>query len=365
MANLNWERICVLVVDDNAFMRRLLSSALRVFGVRRIVEEADGAAAIERLKLRGAERIAAGLGEVDLILSDYMMPGIDGNLFLRWVRTGEGAPDRFVPFVMVSGAASRDVVQEARDAGVNGVLAKPFSVQSLADKVLSIVNANHQFILAQGYFGPDRRRTTLPAEGEPQRTTLPIEEERRQTTPHQIQTVRPGSNIRTLRDNVRAIHFRPDNRVRVKLGPEAMRGPVEFDPEVIRAAEERIQELVGDYAAWVEKYIESMATSLAALTPADAPLKSNRTHVANINRIAHELHNQGGTFDYQLITDFGMSLIGATDNPDMLIGDNTLKLIEAHIDAIRTVFKNRIQGTGGDVGAQLLREIKRAVVKYT
>lgn len=373
MTNLKWEKICILVVDDNAFMRKLLSSALRAFGVRNIVEEADGTAAIKRLKLSRSDPIGAGLGQVDLILSDYMMPGIDGILFLRWVRTGEGAPDRFVPFIMVSGMASREVVQEARDVGVTGVLAKPFSVNSLADKVLTIVNANRQFILAQGYFGPDRRRGNSSAEEE-QRTSLPeeerlttllVEEERRQTTPNQIQTVTPDSKIRTLRDNVRAIHFLPDNRVRTKLGPEALRGPVEFDPEVIRAAEERIQALVGDYASWVEKYIDSMAASLAALKPRDRPLKRNRAHIANINRIAHELHNQGGTFDYQLITDFGVSLIGATNDPDMRISDNTVKLIEAHIDTIRTVFKNRIQGTGGEVGAQLLTEIKRAVEKYT
>lgn len=364
MANLRWEEICVIVVDDNSFVRRLLASALHAFGVRNIVEEADGAGAIERLKLSRTDPIEAGIGEVDLILSDYMMPKVDGTLFLRWVRTGEGSPDRFVPFVIVSGMATKDVVQEARDAGVTGVLAKPFSVKSLADKVLSIVNANRQFILAPGYFGPDRRRTTYSAEEE-QASKLHFEEERRRTRPEEIQTVKPDSNIRTLRENVRAIHFLPDNRVRIKLGPDALRGPIEFDPEIIRAAEERIQALVGDYSRWVEKYINSMAASLLALRPEEKARKSNRMQIAKINQIAHELHNQGGTFDYQLITELGASLIGATDDPEMKISGNTIKLIQAHIDGIRTVFKNRIQGTGGEVGEELLAEIKRAVVKYT
>ena len=48
----------------------------------------------------------------------------------------------------------------------------------------------------------------------------------------------------------------------------------------------------------------------------------------------------------------------------MAITDNSRKLIEAHINAIATVFKNRIQGDGGEVGAQLLSEIARAVKKY-
>ena len=354
MLDLKWDAISVLVVDDNAFMRKLLTSTLSTFGIKNINQEVDGVGAIERLKLSLTDPIEAGLGEVDLILSDYMMPGIDGNLFLRWIRTGEGAPDRFVPFVMVSGLASRDVVREARDAGVTGVVAKPFSVKSLADNILAVINSHRQFILAQGYFGPDRRRSVVA-----------VPDERRKTTSKQIQTVTPDSKIRALRDDVRAIHFLPDNRLRAKLGAEGSRRPVEFDPQVIRAAETKIQTLVGDYAVWVQKYFDTLDESLVGLKQGMTSKKSNRRHIANINRVAHELHDQGGTFDYQLITEFGMSLFRATDDPEMQISESTCHLIQAHIDAMRTVFKNRIQGMGGKVGAQLLDEIKRAVEKYT
>ncbi len=354
MLDLNWDQICVLVVDDNAFMRKLLTTTLGAMGIKKIVVEADCASAIERLKLSRTDPVEASLGQVDLILSDYMMPGVNGNLFLRWVRTGEGAPDRFVPFIMVSGVASKNVVGEARDSGVSGILAKPFSANSLAEHILLVVNKNRQYVLAQGYFGPNRRHSVTK-----------VSVERRATTPEQVQTVTPESDVRTLRDDVRAIYFHPDNRIRKKLGPNAMRKPVEFDPQVILAMEARIQDLVGDYADWVEKHIESMSQSLAKLAPATEPTKTNRKNIANINAIAHELHGQGSTFDYPLITDFGMSLFHATENPEMKITNNTLKLIEAHVNAIQTVFKNRVQGGGGEVGTQLLSEIARAVKKYT
>ena len=177
--------------------------------------------------------------------------------------------------------------------------------------------------------------------------------------------MKPDSDVRTLRDDVRAIYFHPSNRIRAKLGSNAAHGPVEFDPQVIRAIEARIKDLVGDYAVWVEKHIESMSVSLAKLKPTRKPSKADRKNVANINRIAHELHGQGSTFDYPLITDFGESLFSATESAEMKITENTRKLLEAHINAISTVFKNRIQGNGGEVGAQLLSEIARAVKKYT
>lgn len=353
MLKLNWDRICVMVVDDNAFMRRLLVSTLNCLGITDTLGEPDCASAIERLKMSKTDPIEAGLGEVDLILSDYLMPGVDGNLFLRWIRTGNGVPDRFVPFIMVSGAADRFVVEEARDAGVTEFLAKPYSVKSVADRILAVINNPRQFVLVRAYFGPDRRRTNVA-----------VAVERRRTKLSEIQVVQPDSKVRTLREDVRAIHFRPGNKLRNKLGPNARRRPVEFDPQVIRAAEERIQQLVGDYADWVTKYIESMMNSLAALRPGKRAQRHNRKPIANISRIAHELRGQSGTFDYPLITEFGKSLYEATMDPDTVITEDKRKLIAAHIDAIRTVFKNRIQGSGGEVGSALLREIEQAVKRY-
>ena len=353
MRKLHWDRICVLVVDDNAFMRNLLQTTVKAFGISDTVTEADGAAAIERLKLSMTDPIAASLATVDLIISDFVMPGVDGNLFLRWIRTGNNVPDRFVPFLMVSGAADKYVVEQSRDSGVTEFLAKPFSAQTVADRILQIINSPRQFVLAPGYFGPDRRRAHFF-----------FDEERRVTEPWQIQIVKPDSRERTLREDVRAIHFRPNNRIRHKLGVRNYSEPLYFDPMIIQAAERRIQALVGDYADWVKKYIKSMADSLAALAPDDEHRQTNKKHVANINRIAHELRGQGGTFDYPLTTKLSKSLYEATMDPDHRVSGEYRKLVEAHIDAIRTVFKNRITGDGGEVGQALLHDIEVAVKKY-
>ena len=353
MLRFNWDRICVLVVDDNAFMAQLLVSTLKPLGIENAIGESNCASAIERLKLSNTDPIGANLGEVDLIMSDYLMPGVDGNLFLRWIRSGDDVPDRFVPFIMVSGAADRHVVEAARDAGVTEFLAKPYSAKSVADRILSVVNNPRQYILCNGYFGPDRRRTKVA-----------VDQDRRKSKPAEIQVLKAGTEVRTIREDVRAVHFQPDNRLRKKLIPRAMTAPVEFDPQLIRAAEKRIQELVGDYADWVRKYIRSMSESQAALKTGKAAQQSNKKHIANINRIAHELRGQGGTFDYPLVTSFGRSLYEATKDPGVIVTDGRQKLIAAHIDAIKTVFNNRIKGDGGEVGATLLQDITLAVKKY-
>jgi CheY-like chemotaxis protein len=354
MQKLHWDRLCVLVVDDNSFMRNLLSTTIKAFGIMDVVTETDGASAIERLKLSLTDPIAASLGTVDLIISDFVMPGVDGNLFLRWLRTGNNVPDRFVPFLMVSGAADKYVVEQSRDAGVTEFLAKPFSARSVADRILQIINYPRQYVLASGYFGPDRRRAEMP-----------YAEERRVTERSQVQVVKPNSHERELREDVRAIHFRPNNSIRHKIGAKNYSEALYFDPMIIQAAEKRIQALVGDYADWVEKYISSMTESEAALSVDPEFHQTNKKHIANINRIAHELRGQSGTFDYPLTTKLSKSLYEVTLEPGKQITEDRKKLIDAHIDAIRTVFKNRITGDGGEIGLALLHDIEIAVKKYS
>lgn len=350
MQDLRWDRLTVLVVDDNRFIRELLTSVLKTLGVGKVVADIDGAAAIERLKMSLEDPISAGIGTVDLIISDCVMPQVDGRLFLRWIRTGPNVPDRFVPFIMVSGAADREVVEAARDGGVTEFLAKPFASKTVAERLLMLVNSPRPFVLAEGYFGPDRRRAAMP-----------VAEERRVTRKEQIQHIRGPSSERSLREDVRAIHFDLSDRLRDKLGPNARNIPVAFDPALIQAAERRIQKLVGDYGDWMERYVSAISSAQEALIKGTGDQEQN---LAKINEVAHELRGQGGIFDYPLITDVGKSLYKATKPTGHPPTKDRIKLIGAHIDTIRTVFKNKIVGDGGDVGTALLKEIEAAVKRY-
>lgn len=350
MRQVGWDRLTVMVVEDNRFMRDLLCATLNALGIENIIAEDDGASAIRRLKLSRTNPKAAGLGTVDIILADYVMPVVDGILLLRWLRTGSGVPDRFVPFIMMSGAADREVVAQAREAGVTEFLAKPYSARTLVERLLMLINHPRSYILAQGYFGPDRRRITTV-----------VEKERRDPNPAGIQVIHKASNEKTLREDVRALQFRIGNRLRDKLGDNLMKGEIDIDPAFIRAAEERIKSFFGDYADWVERHIRSVIDSRNALAAGEGDAS---THIANVNTIAHELRGQSGIFDYPLITDIAKSLYEATSNPGIEVTSAWIELVGAHIDTIRAVFSQKISGTGGEVGQALLQEMEIAVKKF-
>lgn len=171
MADLDLSGFTVLVVDDNPYMVSLISSTLSGLGVGKVKKFTDAKQAIEFIKLVSENPVKAGVMSLDFIISNWQMAPIDGLMFLRWVRTHRESESRFIPFLMVTGFGDKTKVEEARDLGVSEVLAKPFSVNSVAEKLMQVIGIQRQFVQNSTYFGPDRRRQNL-AYGDEDRRVL-------------------------------------------------------------------------------------------------------------------------------------------------------------------------------------------------
>ena len=142
------ERVRFLVVDDNVHMIHIVRAILRGFGAIHIFESRDAADAFQRLHHDA----------IDIVITDYQMPVLDGVEFVRLVRTSSDSPNRYVPMVMLTAHSERFRVLEARDAGVNEFCCKPVTAQELYRKIVAIVDHPRPFIKTKAYFGPDRRR---------------------------------------------------------------------------------------------------------------------------------------------------------------------------------------------------------------
>lgn len=115
------QRACVLVADDNADMREYLARLLAPF--HDVVTVADGEAALER---------ALAL-EPDLVLSDVMMPKLDGLGLLRRLR--EVPRLASTPVLLLSARAGEEARVEGLEAGADDYLVKPFSARELVARV--------------------------------------------------------------------------------------------------------------------------------------------------------------------------------------------------------------------------------------
>ncbi len=112
-----------LIVDDSSTMRRIIKNSLKRIGFEDIIEAGNGREALEIFQ------------EADIILTDWNMPEMDGLEFVKNVRTKNKA----VPILMVTTNAAKDDIVEALKNGVNNYIVKPFTPETLKEKVEAVL----------------------------------------------------------------------------------------------------------------------------------------------------------------------------------------------------------------------------------
>ena len=94
----------------------------------------------------------------DVIVTEYETEPYSGLELSRMIRSGRVGKNRFVPIILLTGHATAKIVREARDVGMNSVMAKPVSIEFLYRRLSRIVLERAEYIETKSYFGPDRRR---------------------------------------------------------------------------------------------------------------------------------------------------------------------------------------------------------------
>jgi len=117
----------VLVVDDSAIMRKVITQILEMLG-HDSVPASNGLDAFERLKEHE---------DVRLILLDWNMPEMNGIEFLRDIKARPVLSE--IPVIMLTTESERRKMIEAIEAGAKHYLTKPFQPETLATKILQCV----------------------------------------------------------------------------------------------------------------------------------------------------------------------------------------------------------------------------------
>lgn len=161
-AVINLTGAVTMIVDDSPFALDLTAQALMGFGIRTRHACRDAAEAMEILKDQN----------IDLLVVDCDMPGIDGFELVRWLRRSGLDPNAFVPVIMTAAHIPRTRVAEARDCGANFVITKPFSATTLLERIVWVARDGRPFLEIGEYFGPDRRFRKAAAPGEERRADM-------------------------------------------------------------------------------------------------------------------------------------------------------------------------------------------------
>lgn len=116
----------ILIVDDFSTMRRIIKNVLHELGFHNTDEADDGATALPMLRA----------GNYNFVITDWNMPGMQGIDLLKAIRSDTKLAS--TPVLLVTAEAKKDQIVVAAQAGVNGYIVKPFTADTLREKISKI-----------------------------------------------------------------------------------------------------------------------------------------------------------------------------------------------------------------------------------
>lgn len=149
--------------------------------------------------------------------------------------------------------------------------------------------------------------------------------------------------------------FMPPNMLKAKVG-----GTIGgLDTQAILRAEAAVETLKEDFADWVAEDVERLSKSRDRFAA-----RRNEHSRDELFRAAHDIKGQAASFDFALISRIAASLcklIDATGSPDAL----SLVLVDAHVTAIRIIFRDRIKDEADRKALELIEELEARVDEIT
>lgn len=143
----------ILLVGPKTHGLQLLRAVLGIAGISKIIHAEDTKRALDLL---GMEHFSA-------VFCDHGVELIGDRPFIVAARRNESMLNPMIPLFVLQERARRRDVEKARDIGVTDVLTTPISPRTIVTKLVAATQMPRPFIVAQEFFGPDRRAKARPA----------------------------------------------------------------------------------------------------------------------------------------------------------------------------------------------------------
>ena len=148
----------------------------------------------------------------------------------------------------------------------------------------------------------------------------------------------------------------PPNAVKAKV---KVGGPGAVDASTLERAEQAIAGMSDQYLDWVQ---EDIARIDAAYKELAAATGDRAEEIDKVFQVSHDMKGQGGSFGFDLVTAIGNQLCRMIEKMDT-IGNAEVEAVRVHIDAMKLVIAQRMKGSGGKAGEQILAGLEKVVAK--
>ncbi len=127
LADIELDDLAVLVVDDSSTARKHISRVLGNLGIENITTAENGKAAVVLIEQNF----------FDLVVTDYNMPEMDGEMLTRYIR--EHSSQQSIPVLMVTSEGDSSRLSAVQQAGISGICDKPFDPQTVKQMIRNML----------------------------------------------------------------------------------------------------------------------------------------------------------------------------------------------------------------------------------
>lgn len=150
LSAMGFDEVSVLLAEPSDPVRSMIRSALQDIGIRNIRTPKDG----DEFRSEWSKTIP------DLAIVDADLPPGEITGLINQIRHNWFGDNPFVPIICTTWEANRDVVKRVVESGADELLAKPISVQQLAERIRVLIRQRKPFVVTSDYIGPDRRKAS-------------------------------------------------------------------------------------------------------------------------------------------------------------------------------------------------------------
>lgn len=135
-----------------------------------------------------------------------------------------------------------------------------------------------------------------------------------------------------------------------------------IDPALVGAAENKIVGMKDEYLKWVLGDLDSLS---AFCDRAQKDKADRAKHVEDLYNKCVEIKGQGGSFGYALMTTVGSQLCRFIEVQGNDLDDPRMEIVKLHVETLRMVIAQKMEGDGGGMGQKLLGGLSLAIKKVT
>ena len=327
----------VLIIDSDIYLSNIAKAMLKAMGFNNIQITTSGTAALELIKNEN----------FDFVITEWKVKDLDGMSLIKHIRHSPDSPNPTLPIMMLTGHKEQLDVQAAREFGVHEYVLKPFTSQTIYNRLERMIDMPRYFVVGGSFVGPDRRHRQADGQKSERRKTV--------LTPQR----KPLNPVEVISKHSAPELWLPDYSMKHKLG-----GDIKLESIITPAILNQAQSVIGvasDAAInWIKQDMQHLQTVFNEIKK-----RPDQPHlVGEAVETAVTISSRSGTFGYAAASKIAYQLYIFLRRNFEPRDPNHFKATTKYMDVMEFIFAHNLHNDESKI-IDLAKELNNLTEKYT